>query len=143
MPTPHKRDPESGRIVVNGKMGAFRAWAEWMAPILRSITTAGVIALCVYVLWHYSQHRSQVKLNERMEDFMSAGGRVYSSTGEATSTQQLEQRFRAIVISEIESRVPPPEQLAFNASQIETNIRIEGAVEANHSLLLELLKQGR
>lgn len=73
------RDEDTGEVVVNGRMGALRAWARWFQPILVSVTSGVVLTVAlgtgVQLIQHRDQHRDQVVMNETFQEFVDAGDR--------------------------------------------------------------------
>lgn len=92
------RDEETGQVkAVNGKLGAVLAWVKVFQPILVIL----LIPMCLYLFQHEYRHKT-------LEQKASIGERVYSSTGEAISTNQLRTLWMQD-IKELEDRLPPAE----------------------------------
>lgn len=113
MSTPHHRDPETGEVVVNGRIGAVRAWARWFQPILVTVTATLVSAVAVASgaqLWqHYDQHHHQEDLNAKFIEFMEQGQR-FSSSAEYPGIDDVSDLIsfgRLEVAEQIQENAPP------------------------------------
>ena len=76
---------------------------------LRWVTIAEkflLIAVIPILAWLYQADKVHIK----MKEFMSTGGRVYSSSGEATSTDQL----TVAITNAVMDQIPTPEQVLYN-----------------------------
>lgn len=128
---------DTGEVVINGRLGAFRAWLKWLHPILGGVASSLIVAVTLWFLptliRHRDNHLAQAVLNESVQEFMTAsqefmtaskGNRVYSSSGEPVSTSQLKRE-----IVESVRATPRPQQAIWN-DQIEKRLdRMEAKLD--------------
>lgn len=86
-----QRDPDTGQVqTVSGVLGKGLAWLRLLQPIL----TLLILPIVGYLWFHSVSHHE-------IEKFMSTGGRVYSSSGEPVSTDQLQKEWRSDITEAI------------------------------------------
>lgn len=117
------RDEETGQVkAVNGKLGALLAWVKIFQPVLVVL----LIPMCIYLFQHEYRHKI-------LEQKASIGERVYSSTGEAISSNQLRVLWMQD-IKDLEERLPPTQYRESVQKQLDS---LEQKMDRIVTLLLE------
>lgn len=121
-----KRTGETGELVINGRLGLITSWLRWLQPWM---ITSLIIPMVLWTFSHYYAHKD-------IEIFTQRGSRVYSSTGEDISTNQLKMELMSGVREYVSQTVPPADV----TRRLEA---LEQLAHENHEILLRLLQENR